>query len=128
METITHHQPAGVYPAGPDYAHALELRAPSRLLLVAGTMGLDASGVAGASLEEQLELVWANVRSILAAAAMSVDDVVRVTSYLRNAAYAERNAAARVGRSSLVRILAMWRFTVNALMKRRSPISWLLMP
>ena len=96
METITHHHPAGVYPAGPDYAHALELRSPSRWLFVSGTMGLDVAGVAGASLEEQLDLVWGNVRAILGEAGMGVEHVVRVTSYLRDAAYAERNAAARV--------------------------------
>ncbi len=95
METTTH-DPAGVYPAGPDYAHALELRAPARLLLVSGTMGLDPAGAAGASLDEQLDLVWANIRAILAAADMTTDHIVRVTSYLRDAAYAEANAAARV--------------------------------
>jgi enamine deaminase RidA (YjgF/YER057c/UK114 family) len=96
METITFHEPAGVYPPGPDYAHALELRSPHRLLYVAGTMGLDPAGVAGASLDEQLSLVWANVRAILAAAGMTTDHVVRVTSYLRDAAFAEANARARV--------------------------------
>ena len=67
METITH-APAGIYASGPDYAHALELRAPQRLLLVSGTMGLDPAGAAGASLDEQLGLVWENLRAILAAA------------------------------------------------------------
>ena len=95
MRTITH-DPAGVYAAGPHYAHALELRGAERLLLVAGTMGLDADGVAGATLEDQLALIWSNLRAILAVADMTTDHVVRVTSYLREAGYAEANAAARV--------------------------------
>ena len=41
-------------------------------------------------------LVWDNLRTILAAADLTVDHIVRVTSYLRDAAYAEANAAARV--------------------------------
>jgi 2-iminobutanoate/2-iminopropanoate deaminase len=86
----------GIYPAGADYAHALELRGADRLLFVSGTMGLDPTGAAGATLEAQLGLIWTNVRAILAAAGMTVDHVVRVTSYLRDAAYAEANAAARV--------------------------------
>ena len=96
METITHDPVDGVYAATPDYAHAVELRGVQRLLLTSGTMGLDPAGAAGASLDEQLELVWANLRAILTQAGMTVDDIVRVTSYLRDAAYAEANAGARV--------------------------------
>jgi len=95
MQTIAH-TPPGIYPAGPDYIHALELRAPRRLLLVSGTMGLDPAGRPGATLAEQLDLIWSNLRAILAAADMTVDDVVRITSYLTDAADAEANAAARV--------------------------------
>jgi 2-iminobutanoate/2-iminopropanoate deaminase len=96
METLIHDPADGVYPTGDDYVHALELRGASRLLFVAGTMGLDARGAAGASLPEQLELVWSNLRTILAGAGMTTDHIVRVTSYLRDAAYVEPNAAARV--------------------------------
>jgi 2-iminobutanoate/2-iminopropanoate deaminase len=96
METLVHDPAGGVYPTGGDYVHALELRGPSRLLLVSGTMGLDPGGAPGASLAEQLELVWSNLRAILASAGMTTDHVVRVTSYLRDAADAEANAAARV--------------------------------
>jgi 2-iminobutanoate/2-iminopropanoate deaminase len=85
-----------IYTATPDYAHALEIRAPRRLLFVSGTMGLDAAGKAPPTLGEQLDLVWANLRTILASADMTLEHVVRVTSYLRDAAYAEANAAARV--------------------------------
>jgi 2-iminobutanoate/2-iminopropanoate deaminase len=95
MQTITH-DPADAYAATPDYAHAVELRGAQRLLLTSGTMGLDPGGAAGASLGEQLDLVWANLRAILAAAGMTVDDIVRVTSYLRDADYAEANARARL--------------------------------
>jgi enamine deaminase RidA (YjgF/YER057c/UK114 family) len=95
MQVITHSPVEGVYPATGDYAHAIELRAPERLVYVAGTMGLDPAGVPGATLEEQLDLVWSNVRTILASAGMTVDHIVRVTSYLRDPAFAEANAAAR---------------------------------
>jgi 2-iminobutanoate/2-iminopropanoate deaminase len=95
METIVH-APGAIYAPTADYAHALEVRAPRRMLFIAGTMGLDARGVAGATLQEQLELVWANIRAILAEAGMTVENVVRVTSYLRDAGDAEANGAARV--------------------------------
>ncbi|WP_394826822.1 RidA family protein [Pendulispora albinea] len=96
MRTIAHSPTVGVYPATSDYVHAMEVREPQRLLFISGTMGLDEKGVAGQTLEEQLELIWSNLRTILASAGMTVDNIVRLTSYLRDPAYADANAAARV--------------------------------
>lgn len=95
MELVTHNPADGVYAATPDYAHALEVRGASRTVFVSGTMGLDARGVAPESLDAQLSLIWANIRAILASADMTADNVVRVTSYLRDGTFAARNAAAR---------------------------------
>jgi 2-iminobutanoate/2-iminopropanoate deaminase len=50
----------------------------------------------GTMLAKQLDLLWSNIRTILAAADMTVDNIVRLTSYLRDASYAEVNAVARV--------------------------------
>lgn len=96
MQLVPHSPTEGVYPATDDYVHAMEVRAADRLLFVAGTMGLDPSGTPGATLAEQLDLIWSNIRIILASAGMTVDNIVRLTSYLRDATYAEANAAARV--------------------------------
>jgi 2-iminobutanoate/2-iminopropanoate deaminase len=96
MQMIVRNPTQGIYPATSDYVHAMEVREPKRLLYVAGTMGLDQNGVAGKTLSEQLELIWRNIRTILASADMSVDNIVRLTSYLRDPAYAEENAKARV--------------------------------
>lgn len=86
----------GIYPPSSDYIHAMEVRNPQRLLYTAGTMGLDPSGAPGATFEEQLVLIWNNLRAILASAEMTVDNIVRLTTYLRDAAHAEANGAARV--------------------------------
>jgi 2-iminobutanoate/2-iminopropanoate deaminase len=96
MDTIVRNPTAGIYAATPDYVHAPEVRNPSRFLYVSGTMGLDAKGVAGKTLAEQVTLVWSNIATILASADMTVDNVVRVTSYLRDASYAEVNQNARL--------------------------------
>ncbi|OFX00613.1 MAG: enamine deaminase RidA [Alphaproteobacteria bacterium RIFCSPHIGHO2_12_FULL_66_14] len=96
METITRNPTAGIYAATLDYVHALEVRNPTRFLYVSGTMGLDERGVAGKTLTEQVVLIWSNIRTILASADMSVDNIARVTSYLRDASYAEENQNARV--------------------------------
>ena len=96
MEILQHNPKTGIYPATPDYVHALEVRNPSRFLYVSGTMGLDERGIAGNTLPDQLTLIWSNIRTILASAGMTVDNIVRVTSYLRNPSYAEENQNARV--------------------------------
>ena len=96
MQMIVRNPTQGIYPATRDYVHAMEVRNPERLLYVAGTMGLDQNGVAGKNLSEQLDLIWRNIRTILASADMTVDNIVRLTSYLRDPAYAEENAKARV--------------------------------
>lgn len=95
MDLIAHNPTDGIYPAD-DYVHAMELRRPERIVYVAGTMGLRADGSAGADIDEQLDLVWNNIGQILADAGMSVDNIVRLTSYLRDGSYAEKNAQARL--------------------------------
>ncbi|WP_342360349.1 RidA family protein [Terrarubrum flagellatum] len=96
MQLIPRNPTAGIYPATDDYVHAMEVIQPQRFLFISGTMGLDAQGVAGKTLDEQLALIWSNIRAILASAGMSTDNLVRLTSYLRDASYAEANAAARI--------------------------------
>ncbi len=95
-EFISHNPSDGVYSTGGDWVHALEVRGAERLLFVSGTMGLRPDFSAPDTLEEQLECVWNNLRAILASAGMSVDNIVRLTSYLRDASYAEANAQARI--------------------------------
>jgi 2-iminobutanoate/2-iminopropanoate deaminase len=96
VEIVTHDPADGIYASTSDYVHAMEVRDARRLLFVSGTMGLDEAGTPGATLDEQLNLIWSNIRTILASAGMTVDDIVRLTSYLRDASYAEANAAARM--------------------------------
>lgn len=96
MHLVPHSPTEDIYPATDDYVHAMEVRGAERLLFVAGTMGLDPGGTPGATLAEQLDLIWSNIGTILASAGMTVDNIVRLTSYLRDAADAEANAAARV--------------------------------
>ena len=96
MEQIPHNPSEGVYSTGGDWVHALEVRGAERMLFVSGTMGLRPDFTAPPTLDEQLECVWNNLRAILASAGMTVDNIVRLTSYLREAGYAEANAQARI--------------------------------
>ncbi|MGJ4859029.1 RidA family protein [Labrys sp. La1] len=96
MQMIVRNPNNGIYGATPDYVHAMEVMGMQRLLFFSGTMGLDPDGRVPGSLEEQLEWLWSNIRCILAEAGMTVDNLVRVTSYLTDTAFAEANQAARL--------------------------------
>lgn len=96
MELIPHNPTEGVYSTGGDWVHALEVRGAARMLFVSGTMGLRPDFTAPPTLDEQLECVWNNLRAILGSAGMTVENIVRLTSYLRDASYAEVNAQARI--------------------------------
>ena len=86
----------GIYPATSDYVHAMEVTEAKRFLFVSGTMGLDAQGVAPPTLDEQLKLIWDNIRFILAEANMSVDNIMRLTSYLSSRDQVQQNQDARI--------------------------------
>jgi enamine deaminase RidA (YjgF/YER057c/UK114 family) len=96
MESNVVNPVSGIYRATEDYVHAIEVKNASRLLFVAGTMGLDADGMAPPSLNQQLALIWSNIRRILAEAEMTTENIVRLTSYLRDGSYADANQAARL--------------------------------
>ncbi|RVL64302.1 RidA family protein [Sinorhizobium meliloti] len=96
MQMIPRNPRNGIYPATDDYVHAMEVSGAARFLFVSGTMGLDPEGKAPDSLEEQLSLIWSNIRRILAEANMTTDNIVRLTSYLRDASYAEANQNVRI--------------------------------
>ena len=85
----------GIYPATRDYVHGIEVSGATRQLFVSGTMGLAEDGSAPADLDRQLDLIWTNLRRILAEADMSVGNIVRLTSYLARPEYAQKNQAAR---------------------------------
>ena len=93
---MTPRNPAdGIYQATADYVHAMEVTDARRLLFVSGTMGLDERGSAPEGIDDQLSLLWSNIRRILAEANMTTDNIVRLTSYLRDAGFSEANAKAR---------------------------------
>lgn len=85
----------GIYPATGDYVHGISLAGISRLIYISGTMGLEASGRPAPTLEGQLALIWENIRRILVEGGMGTNNIVRVTSYLVDASFAEANGAAR---------------------------------
>jgi len=120
MQQIVHNPARGIYAATPDYVHALEVRQPERFLYISGTMGLRPDGSAPMSLDEQLELIWNNIRTILAAANMTTDNIVRLTSYLGDRSHAAANGAARE------RALGSRRIPTTAIVVQTLDPAWLV--
>ena len=120
MQQIPHNPADGIYSTGGDWVHALEVRGAQRMLFVSGTMGLRPDFTAPPTLEEQLECVWNNLRTILASAGMTVDNIVRLTSYLRDPDYAEANAQARI------RAIGDRRIPTTAIVVQTLQTDWLI--
>ena len=110
----------GIYATTDDYVHALEVCGANRQLYVSGTMGLDEKGEAPKELDQQLDLIWSNIRRILSEAHMTISNIVRVTSYLTKAEFAERNQEARL------RALRNRRVPTTAVVVTTLDPSWLI--
>jgi len=94
---VIQHNPDGVFPPYRAYSHATEVRGESRLLFISGLNGYDSDGTTmPESFEEQAELVWAHIRTILDSAGMGVANIVSLRTYLSDPKYDEQNVRMRV--------------------------------
>ena len=82
------HNPAGVAPAS-TYTHGIEMPANARWLHISGQGGTAADGTPAQGIEAQVDRAWQNLKAVLAAAGMGVEDLVKVTSFLTNAEHVE---------------------------------------
>ena len=81
-------------PSG-GYAQAIRVSGFEELLFVSGQIPVDADGVVPDSFAEQCRLVWHNIEAQLQAARMGLADIVKVTTFLSDRAYAAENGAIR---------------------------------
>lgn len=71
-------------PAGP-YSHGVEIPANARLLYLAGQVGAAPDGSMASDVEGQADQCWKNIKAILAAAGMGVENLVKCTHFLTRA-------------------------------------------
>ncbi len=91
------HNPNGLFPPYRGYSHAIEIPGGSRLLVISGLNGYLADGTTMPdSFEEQGEVVWIHLRTILQAANMDYPDLISLRTYLADPAYDEANVRLRV--------------------------------
>ena len=82
-------------PASGGYAQAVEVVDAARLLFISGQVPLAAAGDLPSSFREQCRLAWSNVEAQLRAADMSLDNLVKVTTFLSSRSFAEDNRLVR---------------------------------
>ncbi|MEO5723882.1 MAG: Rid family hydrolase [Ilumatobacteraceae bacterium] len=74
--------PAAIAPTAANYAHAVVVEAPGRLLHTSGIVPIAPDGSVPEQIVDQAATVWANIVAILAAADFATSDVVSVTTYV----------------------------------------------
>jgi 2-iminobutanoate/2-iminopropanoate deaminase len=85
--SISPHNPAAVFPAYRNYAHAVQVPAGARTLYISGLNGYEADGVTmPADFTTQAQLVWRHLGSVLGSAGMSYADLVSLRFFLASAA------------------------------------------
>jgi 2-iminobutanoate/2-iminopropanoate deaminase len=95
--TVITHNPDSLFPPYRCYSHAIEVRGDSRLLFISGLNGYLADGkTMPDSFEEQGEVVWAHLRSVLHSADMDYHDLVSLRTYLADPRYDEANVRLRM--------------------------------
>lgn len=94
---IIKHNPEGVFPPYRNYSHAVEVTGNSSLLIISGLNGYLPDGVRmPESFEEQGELIWQHIGTILRSAAMDYENVISIRTYLSDPAFDEANVKLRM--------------------------------
>ena len=94
---VTKHNPIELFPQYRNYSHAVEVSGDSRLLFISGLNGYLADGkTMPDSFEEQGELIWGHIGSILKSAGMTYQNIVSLRTYLSSPEYDESNVKLRM--------------------------------
>lgn len=94
---IIKHNPKELFPQYRNYSHATEIRGDSRLLIISGLNGYLADGKAmPESFEEQAEIIWTHMGTLLRSANMDYSNLVSLRMYLADPEDDEANVRMRV--------------------------------
>ena len=95
--TMIRHNPDGLFPPYRGYSHGVEIRGATRLLFISGLNGYLADGkTMPVSFEEQGDVIWRHIGTLLRAADMDYPDLVSLRTYLAEPEYDEANVRLRV--------------------------------
>jgi 2-iminobutanoate/2-iminopropanoate deaminase len=86
--------PQAPAPSG-GYAQAVEVPVAARTLYISGQIPVDCDGRVPGEFGPQCRLVWSHISAQLGAAGMTLDNLVKVTTYLADRRYAAENSSVR---------------------------------
>jgi 2-iminobutanoate/2-iminopropanoate deaminase len=94
---IVQHNPPGLFPQYRNYSHAIEIQGDARMLVISGLNGYLSDGTTmPESFEEQSEIIWKHIGTILHSADMDYSNLISVRTYLSDPAYDEANVRLRM--------------------------------
>ena len=92
----TLHNPPELFPRYANYSHAVEVRGGARLLFVIGLNGYLPDGkTMPLTFDEQADVIWGHLKTILSAAGMSLQNLVSLRFYLADPKFDEANVRMR---------------------------------
>ena len=93
---VIKHNPEDLYPQYQSYSHAIEVSSGSRLLIISGLNGYLADGISmSETFEEQGEIIWKHLGTILRSAQMGYKNLVSIRFYLASPEFDEANVRLR---------------------------------
>ncbi|MBC7877243.1 MAG: RidA family protein [Anaerolineales bacterium] len=93
---VIKHNPETMYPKYQSYSHAIEVANGSRLLIISGLNGFLADGKSmPETFEEQGEVIWQHLGTILESANMTYKNIISIRTYLASPEYDEANVQLR---------------------------------
>jgi enamine deaminase RidA (YjgF/YER057c/UK114 family) len=95
MPVITASNPSGVREPGSRYSHAILVQGETRRLVISGQVGVDLDGTVPNNGEAQVVLVFRNLRAILRAHGMGIENIVKTTAFLTDRTLLSAYRAAR---------------------------------
>ena len=94
---IIKHNPEGLFPPYRSYSHAVEVKGNSSLLIISGLNGYLSDGqTMPESFEEQGEIIWQHIGTVLKSAGMDYQNIVSIRTYLADPSFDEANVQLRI--------------------------------
>ncbi len=94
---VIKHNPEELFPPYRSYSHAVEIKGDAQLLIISGLNGYLKDGATmPESFEEQGDIIWQHIGTILRSAGMDYEHLVSIRTYLADPAYDEANVQLRM--------------------------------